>query len=288
MIELRNNRLKVKIATLGAEIKSLYAFETSREYIWEGNRVHWPRSSPVLFPIVGALRNNEFLFDGKKYTIQKHGFARDMLFDIIEVSSTSVSFRLSSESLTIDYPFDFELIIKYKLLENTLICKYAVVNKSIGSMFFSIGAHPAFKLDFTEAQNWTDYFIKFELDGHLQRQYLVDNLLADKTQVIELNGHQLPLTHNMFDEDAWVLRSLKSSKITLSNQQGNYSLEVTHGDFSYFGLWSVPGSSFLCLEPWWGLNDSLFSSDNIEEKEGVIELAKDKIWHKEWCIKINS
>lgn len=288
MIELRNNIFKVKIATLGAEIKSLYSFETEREYIWEGNREYWSRSSPVLFPLVGALRDNEFLFDGKKYTIPKHGFARDMLFDIIEVSSESTSFRLSSESLTMDYPFDFEFIIKYTLIENMLICHYMVLNKSMGDMFFSIGAHPAFKFDFANGQNWTDYFVKFESDDYLQRQYLVNNLLADRTDVVALDSQKMSLIPNMFDEDAWVLQNLKSTKVILSNKQGDYNIEVTFKDFPYFGLWSMPGSSFLCLEPWCGVNDSLSSSNNIKDKAGVIELAKDEIWNREWSVKINS
>lgn len=288
MVELKNSRINVKIAALGAEIKSFYAFETHREYIWEGDVAYWPRSSPVLFPIVGGLRNNEFFFDKKKYTIPKHGFARDMVFDIIDVSYESASFRLSSESLTIDYPFDFEFIIKYTLLENILSCQYKVLNKSIGDMFFSIGAHPAFKLDFSNGQSWNDYFIKFESDDRLHRQYLMNNLLFDKSALIELEDYQLPLTSDMFDEDAWVLKNLKSSKVTLLNRQGNYNLEVTFNDFSYFGLWSVLGSSFLCLEPWCGVNDSVSSSDNLEQKEGVVKLDSYQIWEREWSIKINS
>ena len=146
--EIKNEHIKAKIKSFGAELNSLQKCAEELEYIWQGDSKYWNRHSPILFPIVGRLKNDSYTYQNQKYNMTQHGFARDKEFEVIKNEADFMEFRLKSDEKTLEiYPFSFELYLSYKLEKNSLIVSYKVINKSDDKMLFSIGAHPVF--------NWT-------------------------------------------------------------------------------------------------------------------------------------
>lgn len=288
MYGLENEFLKVSVAAAGAELRSFYAKAHAREYIWQRDPAFWAKSSPLLFPIVGALKADEYSYGGLKYRLSKHGFARDMDFLLLEQRSDLLSFSLTADAQTLlSYPFDFELQICYQLQGPQLSCSYTVRNIGSAEMLFSIGAHPAFQLDFSQGQCFSDYHIFFEKDSKLRRSFLKDNLLDSETEVYALDQGCLPLQEAMFARDAWVLEGLQSEQLSLRNRSGSYGLTLGFSGFPFFGLWSVPGSSFICLEPWVGVNDSLAHTGVLAAKKGMVQLPTGESWTRTWTLALD-
>jgi galactose mutarotase-like enzyme len=145
-ITIQNQAIKAVIKTKGAELSSLQ--KEDKNYIWEINSEFWNKTSPILFPIVGALKNGEYFYEGNVYKLSRHGFARDFEFEVIENSENTVVFSLKSNEETLKvYPFHFELQLSYILEGNKLVVKYEIINHSSEKMYYSIGAHPAFNID---------------------------------------------------------------------------------------------------------------------------------------------
>ena len=181
---ISNSNLIAIINHLGAELISLRTKE-KKEYIWEGNPKFWGKHSPILFPIVGTLKNNTYLFNGVEYHLSRHGFARDMEFTLAEKKENSVTLSLESNSETLlHYPFEFELQIQYTLEDATLEINYCVINKSDNRFPFSIGAHPAFALP----GNFEDYTLAFEKIEPLEYTLLENDLVSSQTEIIESNN----------------------------------------------------------------------------------------------------
>jgi galactose mutarotase-like enzyme len=261
---ISNSNLTAKINHLGAELFSLKNRE-NKEYIWEGNPVFWGKHSPVLFPIVGTLKNNLFHYKESKYHLSRHGFARDMEFKLVEKLEESATFSLISsiESKKV-YPFDFELQICYSLKGNKLNIDYKVINKNDFIMPFSIGAHPAFALP----KPFENYALLFESDEILTSYELENDLLSDHFTTIEITDNQVPLNYSLFEKDALIFKKLKSKSITILENQ-NPLLRVRFDDFPNLGIWTKSNAPFLCIEPWLGYSDTLHSTGNILEKEGI-------------------
>mgnify|MGYP002907667036 CR=1 FL=1 len=98
---LENETLRVEIDTHGAEIKSVVRKEDDTEYMWNGDPKYWGRTSPVLFPFVGAVRDKEYRHEGKTYAMGQHGFARDMEFVLDTQSGNEIWFVLRSNEETL-------------------------------------------------------------------------------------------------------------------------------------------------------------------------------------------
>lgn len=284
---LENDILKIKVVPKGAELQSIYNKNAKREYIWQRDPRFWTKSSPVLFPIVGGLKNGRYWLHGQEYQLPKHGFARDHTFDLVVQSKTELSFVLRADRQTKDiYPFDFDFFVHYILEEDTLYCTYEVWNNSEEKMLFSVGGHPALQLDFSQRRGWADYFLEFPDDSALTRYYLRNGLLHTQPEFYPLEDHRLQLSGNMFRDDAWVLKNLLSKKIILGNRQEDYAVGFAVEGFSYLGLWSAPGSSFICLEPWCGVNDTEQHSGLLEEKEGIVAVSPTDRWQRTWSLSI--
>lgn len=266
-IEISNGRLTAVINTKGAELTALRDNQ-GKEYIWEGNPEYWGKHSPILFPIVGTLKNNTYTYNGKEYNLTRHGFARDHEFTVKHLGSDTVTFLLSENGDTrMVYPFDFELGLTYTIRDSTLHFGYTVANKSNERMPFSLGAHPAFALP----GDFNGYSLIFEKDEVPVSVQLEKDLLSDTTRELVLVNKILSLHYNLFDNDALIFKSLESNFITIANN-GKPFLRVSFTDFPHLGLWTKKGAAFLCIEPWQGYSDSNKSDRNIMEKEGVIIL----------------
>jgi len=279
-VTIKNSNFTATINSKGAELISLKT--NGREYIWEGNPEFWGKHSPVLFPIVGTLKNNEFQYLEENYTLSRHGFARDIEFVVKEQSENKVVFSLESSASTLqNYPFIFELQLIYVLEESKLTIQYKVFNKDSKEIPFSIGAHPAFAL----TENFDSYSLSFGDDNELKYFLLENDLLSDKTEVIDLNKNQLQLDYQLFERDALVFKQINSKAITI-NENSKPILKIDFKNFPNLGIWTKNKAPFICIEPWFGYSDTNNSSGNILEKEGIIILKTNEIFDCEFSIEI--
>jgi galactose mutarotase-like enzyme len=262
---ISNNFISATIKHVGAELCSLKKINNDREYIWRGNPEFWGKHSPILFPIIGTLKNNQYKYNKQEYSLPRHGFARDNVFTIFEKKENSITFSLkfSAETIAI-YPFQFELQIRYTLVDYQLYIGYKVINLGPQTMAFSIGAHPAFALN----EQFESYALQFEKAEELVSYVLEDNLLSDKTKIIENEAGIIPLQYSLFDNDALVFKSIASKSLTIS-ENNKPMLKINFEEFPNLGIWTVNRAPFICIEPWFGYSDTAACAGNIMEKEGI-------------------
>lgn len=285
IFSLKNEYLAVDIAAKGAELQCLRSIDSDINYMWNGNSAFWGKFSPVLFPIVGALKDNSYYYEGVKYTLPRHGFARDLDFEGITINSTSVDFKLSYNAETLKvYPFKFELTIKYRLDGRGLTCAYQVVNLDEKEMLFAIGGHPAFAAPLNNEGDYTDYYLEFNNDRELSYHHIVANLVSDETSTVQLTDRKLPLKHDLFYDDALVFKKLKSNVIRLANTKNTKGLTFQFDGFPYFGIWAAKNANFVCLEPWCGIADGVDHNQQLAEKEGMEILQVGELWSRNWCV----
>ena len=287
MITIQNDKLRATFNNLGAELVSLINIETGKEIMWSGNPDFWSGISPVLFPIIGALKNEQYIFDDQTYELPRHGFARRRIFAVKESSENEVVFELTSdeESLKI-YPFQFSLEIKYTLAANKLTVDYLVKNLSQKQMYFSLGAHPGFAIDTENGLNYNDYEIAFSNDDELQIHPLADNLISNQTKTIDLENKVLPLSYELFSKDALVMTNMRSKELILRNNKNHHKLIFTFSNFPYFGIWAAKNADFVCLEPWQGIADLENHNQQLTEKFGILRLEKSGDWTANWAVEI--
>ena len=287
MITIQNDKLRATFNNLGAELVSLINIETGKEIMWSGNPDFWSGISPVLFPIIGALKNEQYIFENQTYELPRHGFARRRIFAVKESSANEVVFELTSdeESLKI-YPFQFSLEIKYTLAANKLNVDYLVKNLSQKQMYFSLGAHPGFAIDTENGLNYNDYEIAFSNDDELQIHPLADNLISNQTQTIDLENKVLPLSYELFSKDALVMTNMRSKELILRNNKNDQKLVFTFSNFPYFGVWAAKNADFVCLEPWQGIADLENHNQQLTEKFGILRLEKGGDWTANWAVEI--
>jgi galactose mutarotase-like enzyme len=279
---ITNSSLTAEINHYGAELFSLKANSNNKEYIWEGNPEFWGKHSPILFPIVGTLKDNSYTYNSVPYHLARHGFARDGLFELIEKNKNSATFSMSSSEETLNiYPFNFDLQISYVLEDNSLNINYQVINKGNVKMPFSIGAHPAFSLP----GNFKNYSIQFEKEEPLVYNLLKNDLISNETEILATVNNVVVLDYQLFKNDALIFKSLQSNYLTIL-EKANPILRVQYDDFPHLGIWTKKNAPFLCIEPWFGYSDSIESSGNIMEKEGIQILEANDTFKSKFSIEI--
>lgn len=285
---LENDLLKVAITNRGAELDNIYNKQTKLEYLWEANPAFWSKKSPNLFPIIGGLKNTEYSFEGKKYSLSRHGFARDNDYSVEEIDAENIKFTLlSNEQTKTNYPFDFTFSIIYSIEKNMLKCKYSVQNTSSYKMYFSVGAHPAFRIPLTADTNYNDWYLEF---GEIEN---ADLFPLDKEGLIRMqpapffdNTKKLPLTKELFYNDALVFKDLKSTRIDIKSDKSENGLKIEFKGFPYYGIWSAKDADFVCLEPWCGIADIENTDGNIINKEGINMLESNEVFEREWTVEL--
>ena len=279
-ITIQNQAIKAVIKSKGAELSSLQ--KEDKNYIWEINSEFWNKTSPILFPIVGALKNGEYFYEGNVYKLSRHGFARDFEFEVIENSENTVVFSLKSNEETLKlYPFHFELQLSYILEDNKLVVKYEIINRSSEKMYYSIGAHPAFNID----GNFEDFSLIFDDEKDLETYKLEQDLFSGKTEVLKLNRNVLPLQYELFEEDALVFKNFATKSLTLAKNNESV-MKVSFPDFPYLGIWTKKDAPFICIEPWLGIADNANTSGKIEEKEGIQILENNSKKQIAWSVEL--
>ena len=278
---ISNSILTTEIKHLGAELCSLKD-NLNKEYIWNGNPDFWGKHSPVLFPIVGTLKNNTYQHNDSEYHLSRHGFAREMEFKLIEKQENSAVFSLTaSEETKEKYPFDFDLHLIYSLENKTLKIEYKVFNKGESKMPFSIGAHPAFDLP----NNFENYSLAFEEKDSLDYYLLEEGLISNTTNELTLDKNQLHLNYKLFENDALVFKNIKSKSVTIL-ENSKPLLKVNYTDFPDLGIWTPPTAPFICIEPWFGYSDTVDKSGLLLDKEGIQVLEANEAFHSVFSIEI--
>ncbi len=287
--KLENDKIKIEVDTKGAQLQQLFLKENDKNYLWHGDPKYWGRRAPVLFPIVGRLKDNQYVYAGKTYQMTQHGFARDNEFELLEKKQDSLTYVLEENEATLEkYPFKFRLEIKYTINENSLAVKYKVINKDHKDMYFSIGAHPAFYWPLRDGEEKEDYYLEFEKEEEAEKYLLEEGLLNHQTESILDNQKILELNSEIFKDDALVFKNLKSEKVTLKSKKSEREVEMKFKNFPYLGIWSQSEEApFICLEPWHGIADSVDSSGKLEEKEGIMSLDTGNNFESTYLIKIN-
>ena len=255
------------------------------EYLWQADIKYWGKHSPVLFPIVGELKDGKYIFDNKEYALSRHGFARDTMFEAKQTSEASVIFTLHSnvETLAV-YPFQFIFQVQYEIKQHALFCSYIVQNVNDNDMYFSVGGHPAFRIPLSENLHYTDYSLKFDNDTILKRYLLHNGLTGDNTETITLVEKRLHLTPALFYDDAIVLKHMNSKQIKLYTDKDAHGLTCMFEGFPYFGIWASKDAPFVCLEPWCGIADNIHHNYQLKNKEGINRLPAGETWQRTWGV----
>ena len=268
---IKSGEASAEIAEKGAELKSLVL--GGRELMWCADEKFWGKSSPVLFPMIGNLKNGKTVIDGNVYCIPKHGFARDNVFSVRKAAESTVTMSFSDTPQTKEcYPFEFDFSLHYTLSKKKLEILYEVTNNSDAPMPFCIGTHPAFACPWGEYK-FDDYRLVFE-----EKETASTPVMNLKTRVFQQNKrvwrlkntNEFPLRYSLFDSDVIYFERLLSHSVTLFDPQEK-GIRVSWEGFSSLGLWTPAEiqAPFLCIEAWCGCDDFDTDDGNFRNKQGI-------------------
>lgn len=284
---LQSGALRVMIADAGAELTEIVDILTERSYLWYGDSAYWGRRSPVLFPIVGSLKNKEYKYNGKNYPMSQHGFARDKEFVMTAHNEDTIWFELKSdEELYEKYPFRFRLEVGYQLTGREIKVMWRVTNDDKKTMFFSIGGHPAFMCPIENNGKQTDYFLLFDNKENLTYSKLSTNgLVETEGHVLDVKNGVMPIEAHLFDEDALVIEGGQAHEVSLAGPDKIPYLTVKF-DAPLFGLWSPAkkNAPFICIEPWYGRCDKESFDGMLADREYGQELRPGKVFEVSYTI----
>ena len=286
MVILENDFLRVVINPVGAELNSLFNKTTGQEYLWSGDAKFWGKRSPVLFPIIGTLKNNRYFIEEKSYVLSRHGFAREKTFAVKEQTPSSVIFGLLNDAETqLVFPFEFNFSLLYTIYKNSLSVTYLVRNTGNDRMYFSVGGHPAFKLPLAAGLTYADYYLQFNTPETVGRWPVSAQGLIELTPVPLLqNTSRLPLTKSLFYNDAIVFKDLKSDEVEVKSARHPAGFRFSFKGFPFLGIWAAKDADFICIEPWCGIADSVNSRQVLTEKEGIISLPRGEDFKRVWTV----
>ncbi|MGI4021019.1 MAG: aldose 1-epimerase family protein [Janthinobacterium lividum] len=290
MISIANEFLTVSFRTKGAEMISIFNNQTQTEHLWQADPTVWTWYAPNLFPIVGGLVNNELQVDGQSYHVTRHGFTRESEFKLIEITETHAKFSLPfSEATLAVYPFRFEFQVLYDLSEQDLRVTYKVINVDDQTIYFSVGAHPAFHVPFKADENYEDYYLEFETSEPLLTHLLSANgLMSGETEMVPMEDRKLWLTKHLFDRDALVFKSITSKNVTIRSKNHDQSLSISFEDFNDLGIWAKPGAPFVCIEPWLGYSDTEGKVTDIQQKEAIEKVEHGHVFEAKFTISLSN
>ena len=291
MYTLENNKLKIGVKKAGAELSQISSVKNTNEFMWDANPAIWANHAPNLFPIIGALKNDSYIFEDNTYQLVKHGFIRynkDVVLH--EQTDDSLTFKLGYNETTLkSYPFKFEFYITYKLTDNVIELIHTVKNIDNKTMYFSLGGHPAFKCPvYNDA--YDNYFLEFEHHETAEKYllHLESGLISSDTEPVFNNSNILRLTHELFNDDALVFKDLTSRKVTLKSDTFGAILTVRYPEFPYLGIWAKPNGNYVCIEPWLGIADNEDTNQDLKTKEGILSLNPNESFTASYSIEIHN
>lgn len=271
---LKNESLIVEIDSFGAELKSVKRVSDGQEYMWQADPAYWGRTSPVLFPFVGVPRNKEYHYEGKTYPMGQHGFARDMEFSPdpdLPQEEKRIWFVLSStEETYAKYPFAFRLHIGYELSGNRVKVLWRVENTDQKTMYFSIGAHPAFNCPVHGEEDKSGYGLRFGglTDRIHHHGNTPEGLAVMEDEVLSLKDGAVSFTPGFFDKCTYMIEGKQTGEVSLLDRAKEAYVTVRF-DTPLFAVWSPEkkNAPFVCIEPWYGRCDAVDFEGSLEERD---------------------
>lgn len=289
MYQIQNDFLKIGILSKGAELCSIKNRKTNTEHIWQADPKIWNSHAPNLFPIVGSLKDGEYIYEGKAYSMTRHGFIRNNQNLILKEKLDDklvLGLSFSEETLKI-YPFKFDFDITFTLQNKTLTVSHKVTNLDIKRIFFSLGGHPAFNVPLYEGETYEDYLLEFDQKLDLDTSLLnEEGLISEKTAVVIRDDNKIRLHEKLFDNDALIFKNIKSKKLALKSKEKGTVLSVEYEDFKHLGIWAKPAAQYICIEPWLGYADVAGTTKDLKTKEGIMELMPSETFDASYTITI--
>jgi len=272
---LKNEFLNVGIKSIGAELCSIEKRLTGKEYIWQGDPVFWNSHAPILFPIIGALKDNTYFFEGKEFQLPKHGFFRNNEDVILKRKGDDFlvfSLKYSEKTLK-SYPFKFELEISFVLKDRNLSIKHEVFNLDEKPIYFSIGGHPAFNAPLYPGEDYEDYYLEFDREMDLNSCVLTADGLISNTSISVLEKEdKIHLRKDLFNNDALIFQDITSKNISLNSKHTGKILSLSYSEFENLGIWAKPNAPYVCIEPWLGIADLEDTDQDLKNKKGINKL----------------
>ena len=276
-----NEYVSIAVKQLGAELSSFKSKETGIEYLWQSNPDVWAGQSPILFPIVGTVLDNKYRVDGKEYEMFRHGIARRRNFELKEQGDGYLILTQSwnEESLKA-YPYKYIFDIEFRLEGKKLTVTHIIKNDDDKTIYFSIGAHPGFNC---KIGDW----LEFEENETLTCEKITpDSILDGKFYPTLKDSKRFDITADVFVDDAHILSGMKSDTVYLKSDFRPQVIKFNFGKVPYLGLWAKPGAEYVCIEPWYGLNDSYEKKADFSEKRDIQKIATDEEFIFPWSAEI--
>jgi galactose mutarotase-like enzyme len=270
VVTLRNEALGAAVSAHGAELQRLHTAD-GQELLWDGNPEVWAGRSPLLFPVVGNVKDDHITVHGQRYPMLRHGFARTSTFELVESGAAHCTWRLRANAETrTHYPFAFRLDVAYALDGARLTIRAIVVNEDAVVMPASFGFHPAFRWPLAPGVARERHEVRFERPEPQPIRRLTDGLLGD-TIASPVQGDRLVLADSLFQRDALIFDRLHSRRLTYGPIEGR-RLQLDFPAMPHLGIWSKPGAGFVCLEPWQGYVSPLDFDGELAEKPGIVAI----------------
>ncbi len=288
---LENMNLKVTISQHGAELIDILNKENGAHYLWNADPKYWKRTAPVLFPIVGSLKDKKFTAEGKSFTMSQHGFMRDTDFEMKkQKDGKSITFTAQSNEAMLElYPYKFKLEITYTLDHYKVITTWRVTNIDDKEIHFQIGGHPAFMCPASGKDKKTDEYLVFDSDNDLKYSLLDENGLVSSHDILKTDNSAVQITEEMFDHDALIFEKAGVHRVSLCNKEKIAYLTVSF-DAPLFGIWSPAkkNAPFVCIEPWFGRADGSDFKGDIKERLYDNALEPGKVFESGYTIEIEN
>ena len=283
---LSNGSISAVISSRGAELQSLQM--DGLEYLWQGDPVYWTEHSPLLFPYVGRFTEGKYTIEGMPYSMKIHGFASECDFSLESWAPDRAVYLLTDSEKTLKcYPFRFELRVEYRLDYTSLRIRYEVLNLSGKTMIFGIGGHPGFRVPLEEKYSFDEYCLDFGFChqptriGHTPACFLS----GPESSFPLKEGRYLPLRHDLFDDDAIVLKNMSRS-VKLQAKGSEHFIRVDYPDMPYLGIWHCPKTEapYVCIEPWTSLPSRQGIIEEFQTKSDLTRLKEGETYVNEWAI----
>lgn len=257
--------------------------------MWHADPKFWPRKAPILFPCVGESKDRRICVEGEVYPMNRHGFARIQEFSVVESHSDSVVFELTENEETLsNYPFRFRFRVLFRLEGASLVQSFDVLNTGETELGFQLGGHPAFAVPFRSNEDYSEYEVRFDQALSAERHLLnEEGLYKGKTLLVLDDSDRIPLSYELFSEDALVFKDIQSKSVWIQYKEGGKKLRVDYEGFPHLGIWSVPGADYVCIEPWIGCADRFDQPDDFFKKDSLIRLKPEDTFQAKFTVSID-
>lgn len=286
---IANGQISVTINDMGAE---LWSVKGDAEYLWQGDPAVWAGRAPTIFPFVARLYEGKYTVNGDLYRMPIHGFAGHCVFTVAQKQADAITLKIADTKLTRAlYPWPFVFQVRYALSGNRLDVSYSVENTGGSLMFFGMGGHPGFNVPLEDGLTFTDYELRFSEPCKPERvDFTQDCFITDGAKPYPLaGGDTLPLRHELFDDDAIVLRGMAKS-VTLQSAKGHRGVRVSYPQMPYLGVWHMPHreAPYVCIEPWSSLPAKTGETTEFIGNDNLIALGANDMYTNTWSIEILS